>query len=68
MNKCASIVGHFDGHADQAVPCRGHRPTKHVQGYLRSHWMLPSGKYSPCIAPADTIDIGFGVKNRVVAL
>jgi len=23
-NKCASIVGHFDGHADLAVQCQGH--------------------------------------------
>jgi len=39
-NKCDSIVGHFDGHADKAVRCRGHCPTKHVQGYLRCHWTV----------------------------
>jgi len=27
--------------------------------------MPPSGKYSPRIAPADTMVIDFGVKNRV---
>jgi hypothetical protein len=25
--------------------------------------MAPSGKYSPCIAPVDTMVIGFGVKK-----
>jgi len=30
--------------------------------------MLPSGEYSPPIAPADAMVIDFGVKNRVVAL
>ena len=30
--------------------------------------MLPSGKYSPHIAPADVMVIDFGVKNPVVAL
>ena len=24
---------------------------QHVQGYIRSHWMLPSGHYSIRIAP-----------------
>jgi hypothetical protein len=65
MNKYASVVGHFDGHADQAVWCQGRRPMKHVQGCLRSHWKPPSDKY---IAPADAMVINFGVKHRVVAL
>ena len=65
-NTCASVVGHFDGHADQAVRCRGHRLPNHVQGYLRSHWDPPSGKYSPHIALADAMVINFGAKDRVV--
>jgi hypothetical protein len=43
-------------------------PDKHVQGYLRGHWTLPSGKYLPRIAPADAMVVNFGVKNQVVAL
>jgi hypothetical protein len=25
---------------------------EHIQGFTRSHWMPPSGKYLCCIAPA----------------
>jgi hypothetical protein len=39
-----------------------------VQGYLRSHWTPPLGKYLPRIAPADAMVIDFGLKNQVVAL
>jgi hypothetical protein len=28
-----------------------------------SHWMPPSGEYSPRIAPADAMVINVGVKN-----
>jgi hypothetical protein len=28
---------------------------QHVQGYLGSHWTLPLGNYSLCIAPAATM-------------
>jgi hypothetical protein len=34
-----------------------------ILGYPRCHWTPPSGDYSPCIAPADTMVIDFGVKN-----
>ena len=67
-NKCTSVVGHFNGHANKAVRCQVHRPIKHVQGYSRCHWTPPSGKYLPCIALADAMVINFGVKNWVVAL
>jgi len=53
MNKCASVIGNFDGHDDAPVRCRAHCPTKHVQGYPRCHWKPPSGDYSPHIAPVD---------------
>ena len=62
MNKCASVIGHFDGHDDAPVRCQAHRPMKHVQGYLRSHWTPPSGKYSSRITPVDAMVIDFGVK------
>ena len=63
MNKCASIMGHFDSHDDAPVQCRAHRPTKHVQGYPRCHWTPPSGDYSPRIAPADAMVIDFWPKK-----
>jgi hypothetical protein len=36
---------------------------KHNQGYLRSHWTLPLGKYFPHIAPADAMVIDFCPKK-----
>jgi hypothetical protein len=50
-NKCTSVVGYFDGHGGALGQYRWHRPMRHVQGYLRSHWTLPSGDYLLCIAP-----------------
>jgi hypothetical protein len=41
---------------------------QYVQGYLRSHWKLPLGKYLPLIAPEDAMVMNFGVKSWVVAL
>jgi hypothetical protein len=29
-NKCTYFAGHFDGHADQAVQGRAHRPQQQV--------------------------------------
>jgi hypothetical protein len=45
-------VGHFDGHVSALEQYRRHLPMRHVQGYPGSHWTLPSGNYSLCIAPA----------------
>ena len=50
--KCRRIPGDFDCHMDSAVQRRVHRLIQHVQGFTRSHWMLPSGKYLRRIAPA----------------
>ena len=36
---------------------------QHVQGYLRSHYTPPLGKYSPPIAPADAMVIDFWPKK-----
>ena len=52
MNECTSGVGHLDGHADALKRYGAHCPIQHVQGYSGSHWTLPSGNYSLCIAQA----------------
>ena len=36
---------------------------QHVQGYLKSHWISPLGKYSPHIAPVDAMVINFWPKK-----
>ena len=66
--KCASVMGHFEGYDNAPVQCWAHRPTKHVQGYLKSHWTPPVGDYLPRIALADAMVIDFGVNNQVVVL
>ncbi len=48
---CRWIAGNFDHHADAAVQCGVHLPMKHIQGFTRSHWMLPLGKCLCHIAP-----------------
>ena len=50
-NKCTSIAGHFDGHADALKRYEVHRLMQHDQGYTGSLCMLPSGDYSLHIAP-----------------
>jgi len=51
-SKCASVAGHFDGHADALKQSTWHRPMQHVQGSIGSHWMLPLGNYLLHIALA----------------
>jgi hypothetical protein len=51
-NESTSSAGRFDGNSGAPEQYRWHRPMRHVQGYSRSHWTLPSGNYSLCIAPA----------------
>jgi hypothetical protein len=51
-NKCTSVAGHFDGHADALKQYTQHHPMQHVQGYTGSHWMPPLGDYLLRIAPA----------------
>jgi hypothetical protein len=51
-NKCTLSAGRLDGHSSVPEQYRRHRPMWHVQGYSRSHWMLPSGDYLLRIAPA----------------
>jgi hypothetical protein len=50
--KCPLSAGRFDGHGSPPVQYEAHLPMEHVQGYTRSHWMLPSDNYSLHIAPA----------------
>jgi hypothetical protein len=49
--KCRHIAGNFDHHADAVVRCGAHCPIEHIQGFTRSHWILPSGECLHCIAP-----------------
>jgi hypothetical protein len=51
-SKCTSVGAHFEGLGDAPLLCGVHCLMQHVQGYSRSHWMLPSGNYLLCIAPA----------------
>jgi hypothetical protein len=51
MITCTSVAANFDGLADMLVLCSVHHPMQHVQGYSRSHWMLPLGNYSLRFAP-----------------
>jgi len=38
-------------HGDTAVRRGAHRPMEHIQGFIRSHWMLPSGECLRRVAP-----------------
>jgi hypothetical protein len=51
MNKCASVIGHFDGHGSAPEQHRRNCPMRHFQGYPGSHWTPPSGNYLLSIAP-----------------
>ena len=52
IKKCRRIAGDFDCHTDAVVQRGVHRPIEHIQGFTRSHWMLPSGECLHRIAPA----------------
>jgi hypothetical protein len=45
INKYTYFAGRFDGHGNVPVRNCMYRPMEEVQGFTRSHWMLPSGKY-----------------------
>jgi hypothetical protein len=53
--KCRQIAGDFDHHADAAVQCRAHPPMENIQGFTRSHWMLPLGECLRHIALTDVM-------------
>jgi hypothetical protein len=48
-----TVATRFDGHNDVPVQCRIHCPMEGVQGFTRSHWTPPLGKYFLHIIPAD---------------
>jgi hypothetical protein len=45
INKYTYKAGHFDGHGNAPVRNRAHRLMEEVQGFTRSHWTPPLGKY-----------------------
>jgi hypothetical protein len=45
INKNTYKAGCFDGHGNVPVRNCTHCPMEEVQGFTRSHWMLPLGKY-----------------------
>jgi hypothetical protein len=51
-SKCTSVTAHFEGLVDAPVLCGAPCLMQHVQGYSRSHWMLPLGDDSLHIAPS----------------
>jgi hypothetical protein len=53
QQKNTSVATHFVGLADAPVQCRIHGWMEGVQGFVRSHWTLPSGKYLLGITPAN---------------
>jgi hypothetical protein len=57
--KCRRIAGDFDCHADAARRCGAHHPMEHIQGFILSHWMLPSVECLRRIALAAAMVIDF---------
>ncbi len=45
MQNWANFAGHFDGHGGALVQFLARHPVKEAQGFGRSHWTPPSGKY-----------------------
>ncbi len=62
--KRKQIAGNFDHRANVAIWCGAHCPMKHIQGFTRSHLMLPSGKCLGHIAPAAAKVGDFDCKHK----
>ncbi len=45
INKYTYKAGRFDGRGGAPVQYRAYHPMEEVQGFTRSHWTPPSGKY-----------------------
>jgi hypothetical protein len=45
MKTCTNFAGHFNGCGGALVQYPAHHLMEEVQGFTRSHWMLPLGKY-----------------------
>jgi hypothetical protein len=61
--KCTSFAGRFIGPADAPWQCWVHFPMEEIQGFGRSHWKPPFGKYPLCIALAAS---GFTYKTMTI--
>jgi hypothetical protein len=58
--KCRHIAGGFDHHAQMVVvQCRVHCLMELIQGFTRSHWVLPLGECLHHIALAAVKVINF---------
>ena len=57
--KCRQIAGNLYCHVDAAVRREAHRLIEHIQGFIWSHWMPPSGECLCRIAPAAAMVNGF---------
>ncbi len=45
MKTYTCFAGRFDGHGNAPVRYRTHHPMEGVEGYTKSHWTPPLGKY-----------------------
>jgi hypothetical protein len=45
INKYTYFAGYFDNHGNEPVRNCVHCPIEEVQGFTRSNWMPPLGKY-----------------------
>jgi hypothetical protein len=59
-------AGNFDHHTDVAVQYGVHCPMKRIQGFTRSHWMLPLGECLCHIAPVAAMADEFVAKHKTL--
>jgi hypothetical protein len=64
--RCREIAGNFDHHGDALVQSGAHCLMKHIKGFTRSHWMLPSGNCLCCIALVAAMVAIFGGKHKTL--
>jgi len=64
--KYTSNAGDFDCHADATMRCGVYRLMEHIPGFIRSHWMPPSGKCSHRIAAVAVMVDNFGQKHKTL--
>jgi len=55
------LDGDCGNHAVEEIRREPHRPMERISGFMRSHYMLPSGVCSRRIGPADTMVIAVAV-------
>jgi hypothetical protein len=59
--RCNGFDGDCDNHAAGKIQREAHRPMERISGFMRSHYMLPSGVCSRRIGPADAMVIAVAV-------